>query len=552
MSAPLPVDDSTRLNEELTALLEVTDSALSTLDLDTLLAVLLERLVRVMRADAGAILLVDGQELAVRAIAGFGEVKSSLPRIPAGQGFGGRILATGQPLHIEDARKDPRILGTFLGDHGISSMLGVPLRTKDRLVGVLHVDWRDPHRENATDLRLLETAAERCATAIVNAQLFEELRSAKASGERVRDRLALALVAADLGVWDWDVPSGRVVWDETNERIFGLAPGTYDGSYETFERLIHPEDVALLRASIGAALEGAPYAPSFRIVRPDGQVRWLAVHGRFQRAPDGRPLRLLGVTADVTEERLRVQERELLLARERDARRELKATNEKLRALSARLQTVREEEAVRIAREIHDELGQLLTALRMDVSWVRARVSKLEGGSTADTALILARIDGMAELTDRTVRTVQRISEGLRPAALDQLGLEAAIEAQLTDLGERSGIATRLTGTLGELRLGDAIETGVFRIVQELLTNVARHAGASTVEVSLRLEDDRLTVSVADDGRGILAAEVGAPRSLGLMGLRERAFLLGGTAEIHGEANRGTMAVVSVPCGPRP
>ena len=99
------------------------------------------------------------------------------PSLPAGEGVGGRIFASGQPLFIGDARRDPRVLGPFLGDQGIASMLGVPLRTRDRLVGILHVDWREPHAESASDLHLLETAAERCAAAIVNAQLFEELRA---------------------------------------------------------------------------------------------------------------------------------------------------------------------------------------------------------------------------------------------------------------------------------------------------------------------------------------------------------------------------------------
>ncbi|MEO7921497.1 MAG: PAS domain-containing protein [Thermoanaerobaculia bacterium] len=544
MNAPLPeelLEQATRLNEELAALVSITDGAISTLDLEELMKVLLARLIQVMKADAGAILLEEAGGLVVRATQGFSADVSGLPPIPLGEGMGGRILSTGEPLYIADARTDPRIMGTFLRDQGIVSMLGVPLRTRELLVGILHVDWRHPHAGNASDVHLLEIAAERCATAIVKARLFAELRSAHSSAERVKERLTLALSAADLGVWDWDAVSGRVVWDANNERIFGLSPGTFDGSIESFARLVHPDDRASVQEAITAAMEGAPYTPSFRIVRPDGQLRWLSVRGHFQRAPDGRPLRLLGVTADVTEEKLRADEK-----RRMDA--QLQSTNDQLRALSARIQTVREDEAVRIAREIHDELGQLLTALRMDVSWIRTRVARIE---SPETAALLARAEDMDKLTDQTIRSVQRISEELRPSALDQLGLEAAIEALLGGLAQRSGIGTSLVGTLGDRRLNGPIETGVFRIVQELLTNVARHSGARSVRVELRLEPpfERLGVRVSDDGRGIRPDELSDPRSLGLAGIRERALLLGGEAEFHGEEGLGTAVHLNFPCG---
>ena len=547
------LDEATRLNQELSALVSITDCAISTLDLEELMKVLLERLVHVMKADAGAILLEEGGRLVVRATTGFGANVGKLPDLPFGEGVGGLTFVTGEPTYIADVQNDPRVIGIFLKEQRVVSMLGVPLKTRDWLIGVLHIDWRHSHAESANDIQLLETAADRCATAIVNARLFQELRATNVRAERVRDRLALALGAADLGVWDLDVPSQSVIWDSANERIFGLPAGTFDGRYETFERLVHPADVAAVRKASGGALKGAVYTTSFRIVRPDGKLRWLSVRGHLQRAPDGEPLHLLGVTEDVTEEHQHAEERELLLLSERQARGEAERAgervvnvNEQLRALSARIQTVREEEAVRIAREIHDELGQLLTALRMDVSWIRSRVAKID---SKETAPLLARADGMAKLTEQTIRTVQRISEELRPSALDQLGLEAAIEALLAGLAERSGIATSLVGTLGDRRLGDPIETGVFRIVQELLTNVARHSQASAVRVELRLEGDggeSLVVRVSDDGRGIRPAELSDPRSLGLAGIRERALLLGGRADFSGEPGRGTVALVTI------
>jgi signal transduction histidine kinase len=219
----------------------------------------------------------------------------------------------------------------------------------------------------------------------------------------------------------------------------------------------------------------------------------------------------------------------------------LRATNRQLRALSARIDGAREQEAVRIAREIHDELGQLLTGLKLEVSGLRGRLTRLEGEEAKD---LQARAEDVATLADELHRSVHRISEELRPAALDQLGLEAALASHLFSLRQRSGIAASLKGGLDERRLPGAVETGVFRIVQELLTNVMRHAGATKVCVELHLEGGCLVARVTDDGRGIRPEEEAG--SLGLLGIKERALLLNGTFEIHG-GEGGTEAVLTIP-----
>ncbi|HEV8268164.1 MAG TPA: GAF domain-containing protein, partial [Thermoanaerobaculia bacterium] len=189
--------ETTRLNEELAALASITDRALSTLDLEALMKVLLERLVHVMKADAGAILLDEGGRLVVRAMEGFSGGIAGLPPIPFGEGIGGRVAATGAPVYVADVRTDPRAIGRFLKDQGVVSMLGVPLKTKHQLVGVLHVDWRAPHAESASDIHLLETAAERCATAIVNARLFEALRAKHSQAELLLEREKEARLLAE-------------------------------------------------------------------------------------------------------------------------------------------------------------------------------------------------------------------------------------------------------------------------------------------------------------------------------------------------------------------
>jgi signal transduction histidine kinase len=211
-----------------------------------------------------------------------------------------------------------------------------------------------------------------------------------------------------------------------------------------------------------------------------------------------------------------------------------------LKALSERLLLVQEEERTRIARELHDDLGQALTALKMDVGGLLSMTQP----SAADQSL---RIRIMATL-DETVTAVQRLSSELRPSVLDDLGLSAAIEAEALRFEQRTGIECELSlPKHAELRVSSPAATAIYRIVQEALTNVARHANASRVEVRLRERLEELLLEIRDDGRGITGDEMSDPRSLGLMGIRERADIAGGTVHFEGVAGRGTIVSVRIP-----
>lgn len=222
-----------------------------------------------------------------------------------------------------------------------------------------------------------------------------------------------------------------------------------------------------------------------------------------------------------------------MLARRLEGERELKA-------LSERLLLVQEEERTRIARELHDDLGQALTALKMDVGGLLSMTPP----SAADEPL---RNRIMATL-DETVTAVQRISSELRPSVLDDLGLPTAIEAEALRFERRTGIECELSlPKHAELSVDGPAASAIYRIVQEALTNVARHANASRVEVRLRERPEELLLEIRDDGRGITDAEVSDPRSLGLIGIRERAVMAGGTVHFEGVAGRGTIVSVRIP-----
>jgi signal transduction histidine kinase len=237
-----------------------------------------------------------------------------------------------------------------------------------------------------------------------------------------------------------------------------------------------------------------------------------------------------GIQRDVTDRHLAAEQ--------------LAASREELRALAARLQQVREEERTVIAREIHDELGQALTGLRLDMAWMTRGLAadhKLSG----QCASIIARIDG-------TLNSVRRIATELRPSVLDHLGLSAAVEWQVQEFGARTGIAIELDLcddclTPPNDALPNDLGSSVFRILQESLTNVARHAHASHVAVTLDRTNTQIMLDVSDDGVGVPAGRLDGTASLGLVGMRERALACGGALSITSQPGGGTTVQLVVP-----
>lgn len=223
---------------------------------------------------------------------------------------------------------------------------------------------------------------------------------------------------------------------------------------------------------------------------------------------------------------------------------ERRQLEDQLRALSAHVESVREEERTGIAREIHDELGQTLTALKMDVAWIGRRVS-------ADAPLareaVSEKLSSMGHMIDDVIERVRRISAELRPGVLDDLGLVAAIEWQAEQFEGRTGTTCTVECDVDDSQFDRELSTALFRVFQEALTNVARHAEAENVDVRLSTRSGVVRLEVNDDGKGITAEEAHAPHALGLLGIRERARRLGGTAHVEGTVGQGTKLVVEVP-----
>jgi signal transduction histidine kinase len=219
---------------------------------------------------------------------------------------------------------------------------------------------------------------------------------------------------------------------------------------------------------------------------------------------------------------------------------ELRDSREQLRHLTARIHALREEERGRIAREIHDDLGGSLTALKMDLH----RAMRALGSNDHP---LNANLNDCSRMIDQLVGRVRRIATELRPALLDEVGLSAAVEWQLQEFEQRSGIRSLLHLTVADLPLAPETATTVFRIFQEALTNVARHAKATQVEVNLQEQPDHLVLQVCDNGRGIQLAELNNTQSLGLVSMRERVQLLSGELNISGHPDQGTTVFVKIP-----
>jgi PAS domain S-box-containing protein len=271
---------------------------------------------------------------------------------------------------------------------------------------------------------------------------------------------------------------------------------------------------------------GAIYGFETQLYRYDGTPVWVAINARVVKNADETILYYEGSLTDITN-RKRAEE-------------ELERSKEQLRSLADHLQSVREQERTTIAREIHDELGQALTGLKMDLSWMAKRIPE-------DQPKLLQKLHSMSELTSTTLKTVQRISTELRPGLLDDLGLVAAIEWQTEEFENRTGIRCTLTVDPEDIMIDEKRSTTVFRILQETLTNVARHAQATRVQVSLKEKMGSLTLRVTDNGKGIINEQIFDPKSLGIVGIKERVHSWGGEVKISGRPGKGTTVVVRMP-----
>lgn len=227
------------------------------------------------------------------------------------------------------------------------------------------------------------------------------------------------------------------------------------------------------------------------------------------------------------------------ITEKKQAEEELKRANEELHHLSSHLENVREEERINIAREIHDELGQQLTGLKMDIHWLNKRLSDQE-------IVVRTRLTDALELVNETIVSVNKISSNLRPSILDDLGLIAAIEWQSGEVYKRSQIHVNFVSAIQEVEIPESIKTGMFRIYQEALTNAVRHSNATEINSSLHFEENCITLEVKDNGHGFNKESL-HKKTFGLLGIKERTYAMRGKYELKSEPGQGTTIWICVP-----
>lgn len=336
-----------------------------------------------------------------------------------------------------------------------------------------------------------------------------------------QERLQLVARATNDAVWDWDLVTDNLWWGGGIQKIFGYPPEELEPSAASWYSRLHPEDRDRVITGIRAAIDGGEtsWSDEYRFRRRDGGYAEIYDRAYVIHDANRHPVRMVGSMMEVSER---------------------KRTEAQLRNLAARLEAIREEERTRIAREIHDEVGQALTALKMDLAWLGKKVPPRG-------APVRQKLRGMEGVIDATMDALHRILAELRPGVLDDLGLPAAIRWLAEEFTRRTEIECSVHMTGGEPQLDSGQATAVFRILQEALTNVARHAQAKHVEIRLHCLPTAFELIVNDDGRGITASEMQAAGTLGILGMRERALTWHGRVTVRGEPRRGTTVRVFMP-----
>lgn len=342
-----------------------------------------------------------------------------------------------------------------------------------------------------------------------------------------RERLRQAQAIARLGDWLVDAPSMRHRWSDEAFHLLGFEPGECTPSLQTFLSRVHPDDVERMTC-IARDLEHSFHDADTdtRIVLPGGEERHVHLHIRVTRDGHGRVTGLTGTVQDVTERKR--------------AELELREARDRLRELSSHHEDVLNEERKRIAMDVHDELGQMLTAMKLKLDLLQSLLGDAAPAPAQEAA------EGLRGLIEDTIEVTRHVALNLRPAALD-LGLVPALEWLAEDFTLRSEVPCQVEAGAGDVALGEKASIELFRIAQESLTNVARHARASAVRVHLARRDGTLTMSLADDGCGFDPEQLDPSGHFGLLGMRERALRLGATLQIDSQPGRGTTIRVRLP-----
>ena len=431
------------------------------------------------------------------------------------------VFRTGQPLLLTPERFKELIREGEVNLVGTDSpsWLGIPLKSSIETIGVLvvqHYEKSDAYSQR--DIEFLTSIGNEIAMAIERRGNEEQIRVFAHAFESTGELISLT----DLdNRFVFVNKSFLQTYGYSGTEIIGKLPDIIGSSHnppgivnEIFER------------TRTGSWSGELYNR-----RKDGSEFPVFLNTSTIKDKEGKPIGFLGIGQDISDRK--------------KADEQLKESYQQMRILASRLQIIREEESMRIAREIHDDLGQALTGIKMDLSFLEEELNEQEDIRNKDK--FLKEISSMSSLIDGAIVSMRKTITELRPAVLDSLGLAAAVEWQAEEFQRRTGVKCTHTYEIESHQLDHHRSTAIFRILQESLTNIVRHAHASKVDIIVKKESDTIVMEVKDDGKGISEDATRKSGSFGILGMRERVLPFGGSVEIHGVQDKGTTVTVRIP-----
>lgn len=404
-----------------------------------------------------------------------------------------------------------------------------------QLMGEAHeIHWEFRiHRQNDDALRYIQAAAiagyndngelDKIVGINIDITPFKQIEIAL---REKKAHLAQAQTQALLGSWSIDIVNNILEWSDECYRIFEIPIDT-PLAYEDFLALVHPEDQVGVDKAWQAAKQGKQYDIQHRII-VNGKIKWLRECAELEFSDDGQLLHGLGTVQDITELK--------------ETEQSLESSRLQIRQLAASCERAKEDERKRIALEVHDELGQMLSALRMQISLLRIKFAD-------NNKQLREQIHSIMELLDKTIQVTRDVATALRPPVLE-MGILSALEWLVSDFSKQSGIGCQLHLPETPVNLNEDSSIVVFRITQESLTNVLRHSAASRVIISIEVNPDYYVLKIHDNGKGFDPNAPIKTKSFGLIGIQERALMLGGDATIDSAPNNGTLIQVRIPTEP--
>ncbi|HET6673891.1 MAG TPA: response regulator [Nitrospiraceae bacterium] len=533
-------EDNRRLLRQQHLLYELADAVNRAGALADLYEKALDTIIKSLNADRASILLFDDE--GVMRFTAWRGLSEQYRRAVEGHSPWKRETPGPRPIvvsNIEEAGIEEELRNT-IRQEGIQALAFIPLAYGGDLLGKFMVYFSEPYAMSDRDLDLAQAIAGTLALGI-------ERKVAEQALRRSERRLRLAMAASNMGAWDIELSSGAVAWDAKQRELFGLSSEQSPRSIEQFYALVHPDDVMGVKQAAQAAEKTGQFYQEFRIIMPDGAVRWLVGHGAILTDQSGLPKRMVGVNYDITNQK-EAQNRLLSFAEDLEAKvqqrtEELSRSQKRLRALAAELNLAEQRERQRVATELHDYLAQLLVLSKIKLAQAKPQTMHPP----------VAKVVGEVQtIMDEALTYTRTLVAQLSPPVLNQFGLPTALKWLAEQMQQRD-LTVDLKLETESLGLSEDQAVLLFQSVRELLMNIIKHAKTPQAYIRVTQAEGSLHIMITDEGAGFdLEAAVAASRSgrtpgFGLFSIRERMAAIGGRFELHSAIGEGTTAVLMLP-----